>query len=191
VRLLNRYDKHGRHGGKHCAKDKDECIDTADRNPEGLCHLPIVLRCAHDKPDACACQHEPHPDDQYERGYNDDKLVSGIAEPWELDAEADWRLNRSRVRAVEGQYELLTDVEKADRRDDRRLWIVVDAPQHEPICNESNSAHYKRAEKKGQQIAEHGLAGNESREEPGEDCTQHVKLAVCNIHNPHDAEDKG
>jgi hypothetical protein len=72
------------------------------------------------------------------------QFVAGVAEPRQKDAVAERRLDRPRLRAVEGQRQLLDDVEQADGGDDGRFRIVVEPAQHQPFGDPGDRADDQR-----------------------------------------------
>ena len=92
---------------------------------------------------------------------------------------------------VEGQDQLLDDVEEADRGDDRRLRIVVQPLQHQPLGDERDGAHDQRAARRWRAGSRAPDApGTQAREEPGEHRAEHEELAVRDVDDAHDAEDQ-
>ncbi len=183
-------DEHRRSGRQHGSEGEHGSIDAIDGDAEGLGHFLVILGCAHDQAEPAAGERGPGGEQQRDRGGDDDQLVARIAEPRELYAPVDRRLDGTRVRSVEAQGQLLEDVEEADGGKNRRFRLVVQPLENQPLREQSQCADNQRAQEDGDEEADGRDSGGEAGEPPCEHRAQHEELAMGNVDDTHDTEDQ-
>ena len=188
MRLADRHDQHAGDRRQHGAEREDAGIDAVDRNGEGLGGFAVILGGAHQKADLRARQNQPGGDQQQRRDGDDGKLVAGIAKPRQEHAVAERRRDRPRLRAVEGQRQLLDDIEQADGGDDGGFGIVVQPPEHKAFGQQRDGADDERRHHQRRDEAHGGMCAKHVGDHPGKHSAEHEELAVRDVDDAHDAE---
>ena len=149
MRLADRHDQHRRDRRQRRPEAEDPGIDPVDVDAEGGRGLAVPLRRAHHQPDPGARQQQPDPAEDHHRRGDHRELVAGIAEPRAAAAASRTARHRPRVGPVEAERRLLQDVAEADGRDDRRLGLIVEPPQHQPVGGHRHRRHHQRRQTSG------------------------------------------
>ncbi len=144
IGLPDRHNEHASNGRQHGASSENDGIHPAHWHAIGLGNLAIHLRRAHIEADARLGQRPPRQAEQDQRSRNDDELVAGVAEPGELHAEVNRRLDRLGVRPEGHQHHLLRDEEQPHGGNDGAFGIVADAAEYQIVGGDRHAADEER-----------------------------------------------